>query len=77
LGGKKNDAAVLDYSSPPPKNEETGEDRESDNLFAQNANLVGKFKGELPGLDDANEEELESEEEDGAVDETKAYVHLH
>jgi len=63
LGGNKSDGAVLDYSSPPPADNDknAATDRESDNLYSINKESIGKFKGEVQGLDEGN---LESEEED-------------
>lgn len=78
LGGTKADVAVLDFSKPAEASVTNGEekDRESENLFAQNVSTldfdfnlfvqkdsVGKFRGELPGLDE-KEHNLGSEEED-------------
>ncbi|KAI6171075.1 Signal recognition particle receptor subunit alpha-like protein [Aphelenchoides bicaudatus] len=74
LGGTKADAAVLDYSSKPAdanNGDENGKDRESENLYAQNKDLVGKFRGELPGLDE-NDQHLGSEEEESDDEQAEA-----
>ncbi|KAH7729958.1 Protein F38A1.8 [Aphelenchoides avenae] len=67
LGGGKQDGAVLDYSSPPPANgngdEANGDERESE-VYQQNKDFVGKYKGELPGLDEGSDGELEEDIED-------------
>ncbi|KAI6212516.1 Signal recognition particle receptor subunit alpha-like protein [Aphelenchoides besseyi] len=77
LSGNKNDLAALDYSAPSTKTAENGNndemamDRESETLYSQNAKLVGKFKGDLPGLDEGDHaDEMEDEDEENDESET-------
>uniref|UniRef100_A0A1I7RXX7 SRP54 domain-containing protein n=2 Tax=Bursaphelenchus xylophilus TaxID=6326 RepID=A0A1I7RXX7_BURXY len=68
LSGGKQDQAVLDYSSPEAENgKKPREDVEAEQIYMENVGMVGKFKGDLPGLD-----ENEYEVEDLTMDEVEA-----
>ncbi|CAD5223127.1 unnamed protein product [Bursaphelenchus okinawaensis] len=75
LSGGKQDQAVLDYSSPAPENgQRAREDVEGDSIYMENVKMVGKFKGDLPGLDESQVEELLDEDEVKAQPEKKGWL---
>lgn len=66
----------MDYSSPATEDgQKTREDHEAERIYEQNIGKVGKFRGDLPGLDENQVQDVDDEEEeDGHQPQSKGWL---